>query len=1117
MPPHPHRLARFVLFLALIVTAQAASDDTLLLRRPTLAQNTIAFAYAGDVWTTGLDGGKARRLTVNAQVDAGPFFSPDGTQLAYSGSVGGVAQLFVVAGEGGEPRQLTYHALSSAARGWSNDGKRVLFASSRLSSTVRYSRLFTVSATGGFAEPLPMPMAERGAFSPNGARIAYTPIRDAFATWKRYRGGQRSNIWLFDLKSSAIEKVPVENSNDTEPVWLGEVVYFLSDRDGAMNILAYDTRTKQPTQLTRYSDFDVKSLHGRGDTLVFEQGGRVHVMSVKDKRDRTLSIQVAADLAATRPRFVKAQKYLRGPSISPTGARAVFEARGDIITVPAKKGDARNLTQTSGAHERAPIWSPDGKRVAWFSDVSGEYQLALGSQNGMEPVEFHSLGETPSYYHSPAWSPEGGRISYADKRLSYHYFDLATKQSVLVDTEPYGPPRHNFDHVWSPDGKWLAYARTLQNHLRAVFVHEVATGKSHQITDGMSDTASVAWSLDGKYLYFAASTNVGLTINPLHMQAYERTVRRHLYLVVLDKKAPSPFAPESDEEKSPEEKRADDKKSGEAKPADKAGDKATEKDAEADDPKPDSDKPADAAKPAKKKPLPKVVVDLEGIGQRIIALPVPEGAVDDLEAAADGKLFYVLNNPGKAAREGTLQRFDHKERKSTEFLTGIRSYEVSMNGEHLLYQSGPEAFGIVETKGKPKTGDGALDFKNIDVRVDPRAEWAEMWREFWRIERDYFYVANLHGADWRAIRQRYEPWLAHVGHRADLNYVIGEMMGEMVIGHNYVRGGDMNDESKFNVGLLGADVAVEGDYYKITRIFSGLNWNPELRAPLTEPGINIAVGDYVLAVNGQAVRTADDFHQPFLNTAGKQTVLLVNNRPDRAGARQVTVVPVASEAGLRNRAWVEANVEKVRELSGGQVAYVYLPDTAEAGFAAFNRYYFAQLDRSALVIDERFNAGGKVADYIIDALSRPLLSYWATREGATYSSPTSAIFGPTVMITNEYAGSGGDALPAFFRRRNLGPIVGKTTWGGLVGISSYPVLMDGGTVTAPSFGIFSPDGKWEIENVGVPPDIEVEMTPAEVIAGRDPQLERAVEEVMKLLKAKPFVRPARPADPIRGR
>ncbi len=1123
-----------VAWVTLGLTLAFGADETLLLRRPTISGANLAFAYAGDVWATTRDGGAARRLTANANLESGPYFSPDGKQIAYSGTTGGVAQVFVIPAEGGEPRQITFHAQASTARGWTPDGQRVLFSSTRLSSTVRYNQLYTIPATGGPVDVLPMPWAEKGAYAADAKRIAYVPIRDAFATWKHYRGGQRPTIWLFTLADAALEKIPAANSNDTDPVWLGHVVYFLSDRAGTMNVFAYDTTTKQTRQLTQHTDFDVKSLHGQGDALVYEQGGRVHLWLIAANREQTLNIRAAADLAATKPRVVKAAKYIRSFALSPTGARAAFEARGEIITVPAKKGDPRNVTQTPGVHERSPAWAPDGQRLAWFTDKSGEYQLAISKQDGLEPAELFSLGTETSFYHDPIWSPDGARIAYHDKRLNLFVFDVAAKKSTKVDTDTYDHPERTLDPAWSPDGKWLAYTKRLPNHLRAVFVHEIASGQNQQITDEMSDAISATWSLDGKYLYFGASTNLALNIGWLDLSSSERPIRRSLYLVVLDKKEPSPFAPESDEEKAEDEKRKDKKPDDDAKPgqdpkkpiaksdATAADSASADKSAKVDEPEKsdkaekadDTTKIADTKAKAKKKPLPKVTIDFEDIQHRIVALPVPEGDYSNLAAAADGKLFYREAKPGKEG-EFSLRRFDHKERKAEEFLPNVVDYTLSANGEKLLYHASGENYAIVETKSKPKPDDGKLDLKNFEVRVEPRAEWAQMFREFWRIERDYFYVKNLHGADWNAVRARYEPWLAHVGHRNDLNYLIAEMMGEMVVGHNYVRGGDLNDDSKSNVGLLGADVAPDNGRYRITRIFSGLNWNPDLRAPLTQPGVDVAVGDYVLEVNGRIVTTEHEFYRAFLGTADRQTTLLVSKTTNRADGRRVVVVPLASETALRNRAWVEGNVETVRKLSDGKVAYVYLPNTAEAGYKYFNRYYFAQLDRQAVVIDERFNGGGAAADYVVDLLDRPLLSYWATREGELFTTPAAAIFGPRVMIINEYAGSGGDALPQYFRQRKLGPLVGKTTWGGLVGIYDYPVLMDGGTVTAPRLGVVSPEGNWYVENVGVAPDVDVDLTPAEVIAGHDPQLERAVAEALKLLAAHPPKKVTRPADPVR--
>lgn len=1093
------------------------SAATLLLRQPAVSHEHVAFLYAGDLWLANRDGSSPRRLTVHSGVKFSPAFSPDGQWLAYSsGSFDRGFAVHLISVQGGTPLQLTFHPGSDMVQGWTPDGDAILFSSARNSVTQRITQFFTVPRTGGHPTPLPLPMAARGTFSPDGKQIAYTAIPEPFLTWKRYRGGRTTPIWLYDVASHATKKIPHVNANDAYPCWLGDTLYFLSDRKHTMNLFACDTAVKgrkRVRQLTNHTDFDVRWVSSGGGLLVYEQAGQIHLFDPESEVSRPLPIDLHADLPQTQPHFQNARTFIRHAGISPNGARALFEARGEILTVPVKKGDVRNLTRTPAAHERFPAWSPDGKWIAYFSDESGEYQLVLRDQGGLQEPTFIDLGE-PSFFYNPKWSPDGTKILYTDKRLNLFYMDVSAatgepedsetvtgnQSPVLVDTDNFDHPYRSLHPVWSPDSKWIAYTKRLENHLRAVFVYEVATATAHQITDGMSDAISACFSLDGKYLFFAASTNYGLNTGWLDMSSYYRPVDRNLYVVVLNQEETSPFFPESDEEGTVETKSGEAKKGNTQNGGSKNGDsKNGAKSAS------DSAAPNDTTVTVK--------IDLEDIDQRILALPLPARSYRSLQAGANNKLFYL-----ETASRGngyTLSYYDLTERKSELFLDKIGAYWMTYNGKKLLYRSTSNGYGIVETKEKPKADHDRLRLDKMDVYVDPRAEWRQMFQEVWRIQRDFFYDANMHGADWAAIRERYEPWLDHVGHRHDLNFLFAEMMGELVVGHAYVGGGDMDRIDNPLIGLLGADYQLVDGYYQIERIYRGENWRPGLRSPLTEPGVNVHEGDFILAVNGRPLQAPTNIYEHFAMTADRVTTLTVHSAPTMEGARNVNVIPVRSETSLRHLAWVEGNRRKVSEMTNGRVAYVYMPDTATGGYSSFNRYYFSQLDKEAVIIDERFNGGGSVADYVIDMLSRPLLSYWATREGKIFTSPNAAIFGPKVMLINELSASGGDALPQFFRRRNLGQLVGKRTWGGLVGVYDYPSLMDGGFVTAPRLAIFSPDGEWEVENEGVAPDIEVEMTPKKVIAGHDPQLEKAIELILAELESAPPQVVERPPSPNR--
>lgn len=1071
--------------------------ETLLLRQPTLSKTHIAFTYGGDLWIANRDGSQPRRLTIAPGTETGPLFSPDGQTIAFTANYDGNVDVYTISINGGEPKRITWHPSADIVRGWSPDGKHLLFTSTGESMTPRYAKLFTVSLNGELPQQLPFIMTGNwGSYSPDGKTLAYTTISDAFNTWKRYRGGMTTPIRLVDLKTLESEIIPHVNASDVQPVWIGSKIYFLSDRNRIMNVFEFDRSTKQVRQVTNYTDYDVKTLTGNGSELVFEYAGRLHTLEPASGKATAIPVSISPEILALRPTWKNVSSMIRSASLSPSGVRVALEARGDIYTVPAKKGDWRNLTHADGSHERNPIWSPKGDKIAYVSDVSGEYQLYLVDQKGEKEPEVISLGD-PSFYRLDEFSPDGKKILYQDKKLNLWYMDLSAKKPVKVATDTYGPSNSLEGH-FSPDSKWIVFSEKQKNYFNTIFLYEVATGNRTAITDGKSDVNNPAFSRDGKYLFFTASTNTATTVSGLDMSAYDRRVTSSIYVVVLNAKDPSPFAPESDEEKGSDSEKANDEKKADEKKSDKKDDKKASKKSEGkkDEPKKDESKKDDAT--------PKVVVDLEGIGQRILALPIPSAALGNLAVADGGKLFYV--NYGDAITSPALHRFDLKERKTEPFLPGIGNYTLSADGKKLLYFGGSSNIGIVDVGGKANPGDGKIEVTNLQAQINPKHEWKQMIDEFWRIERDYFYVPNMHGADWKAVKEKYAKFLPYVSHRSDLNYVIAEMMGEMVVGHNYVSGGDFPEVKPIQIGLLGADYETDNGFYRFKKVYNGENWNPNLKAPLTQPGVNVKTGEYLIAVNGRPLRATDNVYSFFENLVGKQVVLTVNTKPSETGARKVTVVPISNEIGLRQMNWVEENRKKVDAATNGKVAYVYLPNTGGDGYEFFNRYYYSQLDKDAVIIDERFNGGGFVADYIIDMLNRPLLSYWGSREGRPFSSPAASIYGPKVMIVNEYAGSGGDALPNFFRRRNLGTIIGKRTWGGLVGISGYPSLIDGGSVTSPSFGIFTPDGKWEVENIGVAPDIEVEMAPKDTQNGKDPQLDKAIETILDQLKKNPVKR-----------
>lgn len=1086
---------KVVLLLALVPLTTEA--QTLLLRQPTVSTTSVAFAYGNNIWIASRDGGDARRLTSFQGTTSDPQFSPDGRWVAFSGQYGGNTDVYVVSAEGGEPRRLSWHPGADIVQGWTPDGQRVVFASGRTSAPTGVPKFWSVSVQGDVAVPLLPPRAFQGKFSSDGRRIAYRMASSWDDEWRNYRGGQNRPIWIFDTASHEVTSPPWTDSKDIDPVWIGDVVYFLSDRDWAMNVWSYDTKTKQLEQVTRFDDLDVKSLDAGGGVLAFEQGGSIHIYDPATKQQKRLVINARGDFPWLMPQWKDVANRITNISLSPTGKRALVEARGDIFTIPADKGDWRNLTRSSGSAERTPAWSADGQFVSYFSDASGEYKLVIESQDGLTPARQIDLPE-PSYYYTPAWSPDNSRILYTDAHLRLWVTDVASGKSTQIDTDPYMQPDRSLNPVWSPDSRWIAYSKRLPSYFRAIFVYDVRNGRTHQLTDGMSDATWPTWDASGKYLYFAASTNYGLRSGWLDMSSYDRPVTRGIYLAVLRATDPSPLAPESDEEAA---------RRSEAAPA-----------------QPDS------ARRSVAQPAPEVAIDFDRISQRILSLGVTPRDYAQLRSGPAGTLFFIESVPssgtgggqGGGFGGGVLHRYTLRERRAAPFMQNVTQFAVSHDRRKLLWRgAGQQApLAVVNTEGAaPQPSQGRLS-TNIRMLVDPRAEFRQMFTEGWRNQREYLYVSNMHGADYVKTKAMYEPLLGHVAHRADFTYLLDMLGAEIAVGHSYVRGGDLPDVPDVNVGLLGADFTVDQGRYRISRIFDGESWNPELRAPLSGPGIDVKEGDYIVAISGVELRAPDNIYRMLEGTANRQTVIHVNNRPAMDGARKVTVVPVTSEQGLRQRAWVEDNRRKVDSLSGGTLAYVYIPNTGNPGYTSFNRYYFAQQHKQGAVLDERFNGGGSAADYIIEVLQRDFDGYFNNREGdkKPFTSPAAGIWGPKVMIVNEMAGSGGDLMPYMFQRRKLGPLVGKRTWGGLVGTWDTPQLIDGGTMIAPRGGFFDRDGKWAVENEGITPEIDVENWPKDVIAGRDPQLERAVAEGMRLLKENPpKVLDKEPPPPVRNR
>ncbi len=1081
----PRRLFAGSLLVALIAApALAAEPAPLLLRSPTLSATEIVISYAGDLWSVPRSGGDAHRLTTSPGLETNPLFSPDGHLVAFTGEYDGNADVYVVPAGGGEPRRLTWHPARDQMTAWSPDGKALYFVSQRASGTDDV-HLFRVPVEGGWPERLPLPSVWQASLSPDGRRVAYVPHLLWQPAWKHYRGGQTTPIWLVDWKDLSLERIPRENSNDRNPIWVGDRVYFLSDRGGRMALYRY-APDRHAVELAYGDDaYDIKSASAGPGAIVFERFGAIGLYDLATGGVSWPDIRVAGDLPGVRPRFVDVSDDIRSVALSPTGKRALFGARGDIFTVPAEKGDVRNLTRSSDAANRDPVWSPDGKTIAYLSDASGEYALHLVAQDGSGSVRRIALGVPPSFFYSPVFSPDGARIALTDKRLDVWIVELANGTMTRVATDTYETPEHSLDPAWSPDGKFLAFTKRLPSFLHAVFVYSLADGKVRQATDGFSDARFPVFDASGKYLYFTASTDWGPTAPWIDLSSLNHPVSRQIYLAVLDRKLPSPLAPESDEEG-----KAD---SGEGKGAD-----------------PDD---ADAA-PATP---PKVVFDFDRLAERIVALPAPPENILGLAPGKPGELFLQVGPRVAPLDEDEeppveVKKFKLESRDVEKLSEGVTDFALSRDGEKMLLHQGDDW--ILAGTGEPvEAGKGKLDLSGLEARVDPPAEWRQMFREVWRIERDFLYDPGAHGLDLEDAERRYARFLPGIAHRADLNYLFAEMTGEIGVGHTFVSGGDLPKPPEVAAGLLGADFEIVDGRYRFARVFDGESWNPDLEAPLTQPGVDVVAGDFLLAVEGREVVPPANVYSFFEQTAGKAVRLRIAKDAKGKEAREVTVVPIEDETGLRYRAWVEENRRTVDRLSGGRLAYLHLPDTGAGGYTEFNRYFFPQVDKQGIVVDERYNHGGSLADYVVDFLNRPIRSLLMTREGEDQSSPAGAIAGPKVMLINEMSGSGGDALPWYFRKAGLGPLVGTRTWGGLVGIYDYPELLDGGSVTAPRVALYGLEGRWEVENVGIAPDVAVEMTPAECRDGGDPQLERAVAWALEELEKHPVPHYARPPFP----
>ncbi|HEY6321876.1 MAG TPA: PDZ domain-containing protein [Thermoanaerobaculia bacterium] len=1039
-----------------------AGGEARLLRYPAIHGDQIAFVYAGDIWLVDAAGGGARRLTTHPGLELFPRFSPDGRWIAFTGEYGGNRQVFVISVDGGAPRQLTFHndigdlpprgGYDNQVLGWTPDGKDVVFRANRVAWSERNGRPYLVAAAGGMERPMRIPESGNGSFSPDGTKFVYTPLQSEFRGWKRHRGGRAQDIWIYDLAADTAERILHDPATDNQPMWIGNKIYFSSDREHTLNLYSYDLATRQVAKLTQHDQYDVLWPSAGTGRIVYENGGFIYLFDPATGKSARVPIRIESDLPLTLPYWKNVRANIESADVSPTGKRAVLAARGEILTVPAEKGEVLELAATPGVRAMNPVWSPDGRWIAYLSDRSGEYEIWVRDAGGAG-AERRVTTDGDIWRFPPVWSPDSLKLVFGDRKQHLRWVEVASGKVADVDHSSRGDIT---TYAWSPDSRFIAYTKPAPSQLSTIWIYGLDDGRAQQLSGELAAETEPVFDPAGHYLYFLSNRDFQLTFSGFETDyLYTRPTR--VYAALLAKDGPALFLPESDDEPAP-------KARTESAPA----------------------------------APPRVRIDVPGFEQRVRALPAAADDYSNLQASA-AAVFYLAGTGAKTQ----LKMYDLKERKESVVLEGVAAYQLSADGKKVLFKHG-EDWGIADAKPAQKNTEGLLPLDKLQIEIHPREEWRQMYYDAWRIMRDWFYDPGMHGVDWAGMRDRYGALLPYLGCRDDLDYLLEELGAELSAGHVYVSRGDEPGVSRVEGGLLGAEIEADpSGVFRIARIFPGENWQEDYRSPLTEPGVHVEAGEYILAVDGQPTRGVDNFYRLLENKVGHVVVLRVAASPGGEGARDEKVRPVKSEQNLRYYAWVQANRERVDRASGGRIGYIHLPDTAVAGNRELFKYFYPQVRKEALILDDRYNGGGFIPDRMIALLSRPLLNYWVSRGIEPTTTPGFVNTGPKACLINGSAGSGGDAFPYYFRKLGLGPLIGTKTWGGLIGLSGNPPLLDGGSLSTPTFRFLDTEGHWGVENVGVLPDVEVVDRPDEIAKGHDPSLERAVAYLMQELAQHP--------------